>query len=163
MAEEAAEAEEGKKKNPLILFIAIAVVLVAASIGGTVMILGGVGGGDDAEEVAEEEVTPDALYYSPVPKFNTNYEVDGRQRLFQVGITLVTREQDVIEALAQHAPSIKSKLVILLSGQDFYTLQTPEGRESLRQSCLEAVKGIMEKEIGKPGIEKVLFTDYVMQ
>ncbi len=160
MAEEAAEAEEGKKKNPLILFIVIAVVLVAASIGGTVMILGG--GGDDADEVVEE-VTPDALYYSLVPKFNTNYEVDGRQRLFQVGITLVTREQEVIDALAQHAPSIKSKLVILLSGQDFHTLQTPEGRETLRQSCMEAVKGIMEKEIGKPGIEKVLFTDYVMQ
>ena len=160
MAEEAAEAEEGKKKNPLILFIVIAVVLVAASIGGTVMILGG--GGDGADEVVEE-VEPDALYYSLVPKFNTNYEVDGRQRLFQVGITLVTREQDVIDALAQHAPSIKSKLVILLSGQDFNTLQTPEGRESLRQSCLEAVSGIMEKEIGKSGIEKVLFTDYVMQ
>ena len=160
MAEEAAEAEGEKKKNPLILFIAIAVVLVAASVGGTIMILGG---GGEAEEEVVEEVTPDALYYSLVPKFNTNYEVDGRQRLFQVGVTLVTREQDVIDALAQHAPTIKSKLVILLSGQDFHKLQTPEGRAALRESCLEAVRGIMEKEIGKPGVEKVLFTDYVMQ
>ena len=161
MAEEAVAEEAKGKKNPLILFIIIAVLLVAASVGGTLFFLGGTGG-NEADEVVED-VTPEAIYYALNPKFKTNYDVNGRPRLFQVAITLVTREQDVIKGLSQHAPTIKGKLVILLSGQKFDDLQTPEGRESLRQQCLDAVQQIMNTEIGKPGVEQVLFTDFVMQ
>lgn len=158
MAEE--ETEEKAKKSPLLLFIIIGVLLVGASIGGTIFFLKG---GDSAGEEELVEPDPEAIYFSLNPKFKTNYDVDGRPRLFQVAITLVTREEDVIEALAQHSPSIKSKLVILLSGQKFDELQTPEGREALRAQSLQAVQDIMNKEIGKPGVEKVLFTDFVMQ
>lgn len=158
MAEE--ETEEKSKKSPLILFIIIGILLVGASIGGTIFFLKG---GDGAEEEELVEPDPEAIYFSLNPKFKTNYDVDGRPRLFQVAITLVTREEDVIEALGQHSPTIKSKLVILLSGQKFDELQTPEGREALRKLSLKAVQDIMNKEIGKPGVEKVLFTDFVMQ
>jgi flagellar FliL protein len=160
MAEAEAE-QEVKKKNPLILFIIIGVLLVGASIGGTIFFLGG-SGGDETEEVVEEP-DPEAIYFALNPKFKTNYEVNGRPRLFQVAITLVTREQDVIDALGLHSPTIKSRLVILLSGQKYDELQTPEGREALRAECLAAVQKIMNDEIGKPGVEKVLFTDFVMQ
>lgn len=160
MAEEEEVVEEGTgKKNPIILFIIVGVILIAASIGGTLFFLGGGGG----EEEVVEEPDPEAIYYALQPKFKTNYEVNGRQRLFQLAISLMTREQDVIDALTLHAPTIKGKLVILLSGQDFKTLQTPDGRESLRQQCLESVQAIMNQEIGKPGVEKILFTDFVMQ
>lgn len=160
MAEAEAE-QEVKKKNPLILFIIIGVLLVGASIGGTIFFLGG-SGEEESEEVVEEP-DPEAIYFALNPKFKTNYEVNGRPRLFQVAITLVTREQDVIDALGLHSPTIKSRLVILLSGQKFDELQTPEGREALRAECLTVVQKIMNDEIGKPGVEKVLFTDFVMQ
>lgn len=163
MAEEEVAEQEKGKKNPLILFIIIGILLVASSIGGTVFFLGGMGGDSAEEEEVAEEVIPDAIYFALNPKFKTNYDVDGRPRLFQVAITLVTREQDVIEALGQHSPTIKSKLVILLSGQKFDELQTPAGREALRSQALDAVQQIMNTEIGKPGVEKVLFTDFVMQ
>jgi flagellar FliL protein len=154
--------EPSKKKSKLILFIIIAIILVGASIGGTVFIMSG-GEDGSAEEEVVEEVTPPALYFALVPKFQTNYDVNGRQRLFQLAISLQTREPDVIDALAMHSPTIKSRLVILLSGQEFETLGTPEGRESLRQQCLKAVQEILNAEIGKPGVEQVLFTDFVMQ
>ena len=76
---------------------------------------------------------------------------------------LLAREQDVIEALIKHTPTIKSKLVILLSGQQFELLKTPDGRIALKLECLAAVQEILNAEIGKPGVEKVLFTDFVMQ
>lgn len=155
-----AETGAAKKKGPLIAFILLGVLLVGASIGGTVLFMSS--GGAEDDEVAEE-VDPAAIYFAINPKFQTNYEVNGRQRLFQLAISLVTREQDVIEALATHQPTIKSKLVILLSGQKFNALQTVEGRESLRSQCLAAVQEILNNEIGKPGVEKVLFTDFVMQ
>jgi len=162
MAEENPPTEAPKKKGKLILFIVIALLLVGASIGGTVFIMSSGDDGTPEEEVAEEVVLP-ALYFALVPKFQTNYEVNGRQRLFQLAISLQTREQDVIDALAMHSPTIKSRLVILLSGQEFETLGTQEGRESLREQCLQAVQDILNAEIGKPGVEQVLFTDFVMQ
>lgn len=166
MAEDATQEQEApRKKNPLILFIAIGILLVASSISGTLFFINSA---DESDEITEEEeiaeeVQPPAIYFAINPKFQTNYEVNGRQRLFQLGISLVTREQDVIDALAIHVPLVKSKLNIMLSGQKFEELQTPEGREALRQECLEAVQQILNTEIGKPGVEKVLFTDFVMQ
>lgn len=161
MAEEELEQEPKKSKKPLMLFIILAVVLVAASIGGTIFIMGDPSETEDEEVV--EEVKPAALYFALNPKFQTNYDVNGRPRLFQLAVSLVTRDQEVIDALAMHSPTIKSKLVILLSGQKFDLLGSPEGRETLRQQCLDAVQEILNTEIGKPGVEKVLFTDFVMQ
>lgn len=162
MAEEATEGEAPKKKNPIVLFIIIGVLLIGLSIGGTLFFV--LGMNQSGDEALEEEVTsPVALYYALNPKFQTNYDVNGRQRLFQLAISLLTREQDVVDAITTHAPTIKSKLVILLSGQQYTALQTPDGRNELRQQCLEAVQEILNIEIGKPGVEKVLFTDFVMQ
>jgi flagellar FliL protein len=161
-AEMSSEAtDEQAKKRPIKLFIIIAVLIVLASASGAYFML--FGNEAESNDVVAEVVEPKAIYFALNPKFKTNYEVDGRPRLFQIGITLVTREQDVIDALMTHGPSIKSRLVILLSGQQAENLQTPEGRESLRAECLSAVQEIMNKEMGKPGIEKVLFTDFVMQ
>ena len=154
------QGDQAVTKRPLKLFIVIGLVIVLISVGAAVFLLTGDGESDD---VAVEPVDTEAIYFALTPKFKTNYQVNGRPRLFQIGMTLVTREQDVIDALMTHGPSIKSRLVILLSGQQFESLQTPEGRESLRAECLAAVQAIMNKEIGKSGIEKVLFTDFVMQ
>ena len=52
---------------------------------------------------------------------------------------------------------------MLFSGQEFEALQTPEGKEALRQASLAEVQKVMQEKIGKPGVEQVLFTDFVMQ
>jgi len=150
--------DESSKKRPIKWLIIAALLIVSVSAGGAFFMLSA-----DEEDEATEVVEPQAIYFALTPKFKTNYQVDGRPRLFQIGMTLVTREQDVIDALITHRPSIKSRLVILLSGQQVEHLQSPEGREALRAECLSAVQDIMNKEMGKPGIEKVLFTDFVMQ
>jgi flagellar FliL protein len=58
---------------------------------------------------------------------------------------------------------IRNSLILLFSGQVYEELQTDEGRELLRQAALAELQTIIEKELGKPGIEKVLFTNLVMQ
>lgn len=160
-SKDGADGEVSTKKRPVKLFIIIAVLMILASGAGGYFIFSG--SEDSDSDVVAEVIEPKAIYFALNPKFKTNYQVDGRPRLFQIGMTLVSREQDVIDALMIHGPSIKSRLVILLSGQQAENLQTPEGRELLREACLSAVQEIMNKEIGKPGIEKVLFTDFVMQ
>lgn len=163
MAEEEKQEEVKKKKSPLLLFIIIGILLVGGSVGGTLFIVAG-STDDPEDEVAEEEVRPEALYFALVPAFQTNYEVRGRQRLFQVAISLQTRLPEITSELALHSPSIRSKLVILLSGQSFDTLQTLEGRNALKEQVKVAVNGIMSTEAEvEEAIEKVLFTEYVTQ
>ncbi len=75
----------------------------------------------------------------------------------------MTRDEKVIAAVELHMPMIRNNLIILFSGQVYNELQTDEGRQLLKQDSLKELQKIMQQEIGKPGIEKVLFTNFVMQ
>ena len=75
----------------------------------------------------------------------------------------MTRDEKVIAAVELHMPMSRNNLIILFSGQVYNELQTDEGRQLLKQDSLKELQKIMQQEIGKPGIEKVLFTNFVMQ
>lgn len=170
--EEQESAGNGKKK------------LIAMAAGACVLLLG-IGAGvyfflfasstepefaEDGTEVISEESgglfssgPGKAQYHKLEPKFTTTFEANGRQRYMQVEITLVTREQDVLAALSTHQPLIRNAMVMLLGSQDYLAMQTMEGKAELRTAAIKTVQDILRQEIGKPGIEKVLFTDFVMQ
>jgi flagellar FliL protein len=116
-------------------------------------------------EAEVEELKPKlaAIYFPLKPALIVNYQARGRQRFLQAEITIMAREDDVIEAVEMHMPMIRNSLILLFSGQVYEELQTDEGRELLRQAALAELQTIIEKELGKPGIEKVLFTNLVMQ
>lgn len=164
--EEEGKAKSSKKKW---IIIGLAIVLLAGiSVAGTLFLLGG----DDelpedaeAEELVEEEVpeVSAAIYYPMKPEFITNYEVRGRQRYMQLSVTLMLRENDVVAGLELHMPALRNAMVMLLRGQDYQELQTAEGKELLRQQSLLKIQEVLQQEIGKPGIEQVLFTNLVLQ
>lgn len=161
----------GKKK--LIIFIVLAIVLIGASIGGTLVAVKMLSPEPEvAQELdedgnpivtEEEEVKAPAIYFPLKPPLIVNYDVRGRQRFLQAEISVMTREEDVINAVEVHMPMIRNNLILLFSGQIYDELQTDEGRELLKQDALKELQNIMEQEIGKPGIEKILFTNFVMQ
>ena len=167
----------GKKKGgkKLILFIVLAIVLIGVSVGGTLFAVKmltpepevpDVPLDEDGNPITEEEAEPvkaPAIYFPLKPPLIVNYQARGRQRFLQAEISVMTREDDVIEAVEIHMPMIRNSLILLFSGQIYEELQTDEGRELLRQEALMELQAIMEREIGKPGIEKILFTNLVMQ
>lgn len=158
------QSEESGKKSGKLKLLALGlggIALIAGSVMATLFFIGG-DEEDLADAVAVEE-SPKAIYYAMNPEFRSSYVVNGRQRLFQVGLTLVTRDSDVIGAFNLHAPAIRNKVVIQLSGQSFENLQLLDGREALRQSLLSGIQEILKAEIGKEGVESVLFTQFVMQ
>lgn len=178
MAEEA-EGQEGEKpasnKKKFIFFGVLVLVLIGASIGGTLLAvkmltpepevaveLDEDGNPINNEEEAEPSKSP-AIYFPLNPPLIVNYQAQGRQRFLQAEITIMAREDDVIESVELHMPMIRNSLIMLFSGQVYSELQTEEGREILRQEALVELQAIIEKELGKPGIEKVLFTNLVMQ
>lgn len=162
----------GKKK--LIILVATGLLVILGSIGGTLWLLGVFEGGDEAEMAAADTAaqTTDkpavnkpkpAMYFPIKPAFIVNFPTQGRQRFLQVDITVMTRDPDIFGALQSNLPLVKNRLVMLLSGQVYKELQTDEGKEMLRQKALQALRDLMQQEVGKNDIEQVLFTNFVMQ
>lgn len=152
-------------RKKYLLFGLAALVLVAVSVGITLLVVTpGMSSPTVPEEVAAaDEVKKPALYYSLKPAFVVNFATQGRQRFLQTDVSLLIRDADISAALDLHMPAIRNSLVLLFSAQQFDALQTIEGKEMLREEALASVQGVLLKEIGKPGVEQVLFTSFVMQ
>lgn len=173
MAEEEATdvAVEGGSKKKLILLIVLGMVLVGLSVGGTLFALQMFNEptvaveGEEGEEGEVEPAAPKlpAVYFPLKPPIIVNFQSRGRQRYLQAEISLKIRDPEVVAAVELHMSMIRNALVMLLSGQVYEDLQTPEGRELMRQQALEEIQRLVENEIGKPGVEQVLFTNFVMQ
>lgn len=166
-ADPAAAAKAKRKK--LFIMIALVVALVAISVGSTLALVSFFSdsaeptGTEGSESTAAVEVKQPAIYYPMLPVFVVNFESQGRQRFLQAELNLMLRDKDVVPALELHMPAIRNSLVMLFGGQIYEDLQTAEGKELLRQQALLSVQEVLQKEIGKPGVEQVLFTNFVMQ
>ncbi len=184
--EEENESGAPKSKKKLIIFISLVLVLLIMAIGGSLVAVSLLSSDED-EVVLDENGNPiepelnldedlkvenpeednkskaPAIYYPLSPPLIVNYQARGRQRFLQAEITVMSREDDVIEAVELHMPMIRNSLNLVFSRHIYEELQTDEGRELLRQDALAELQKIMEQELGKPGIEKILFTNLVMQ
>lgn len=153
--------KKGGKKG--LIIIALAVVLVLAGAGGAWFFLMG-----QPAEVAQEgaPATPTlgpVQYVELAPAFIVNFPHQGRQRFLQANITVMSRDPQALEAVVQHMPVLRHNLINLLSAQMLLVFEDPTGIEQLRQLATQEVKQVLRREIGRDGIEEVLFTNFVMQ
>lgn len=190
MAEEDTDEGEGEaagpdlaakaKKKKLFLLIGIVVALLLVSGGGTFALLHFLGNktppaatvaaGADAKDSkdgkpAAPEGAPTAkgkALYLALDPFLANFTVSGRQHYLQLSLSVLARDQSALDALHTHMPLVRNRVVMLLSGELFETLQTDEGRIQLQQKLLSAMQEILQKETGNPGIEQVLYQGFVM-
>ncbi|MFO1349983.1 MAG: flagellar basal body-associated FliL family protein [Gammaproteobacteria bacterium] len=179
-----AEAKEGKAKpgkgsgtKKIMMLAVIGIVLIGGSVGGTLVLSGALGKTKHAEEnatPAEEHGAESsgasgkhghgpAQYLAMDPPLVVNFEDEGTLRYVQIGIAVMARDKDAIDAVTLNTPRIRNDLIMLFGGQKFADLSAPEGKEKLRGDSLAAIQGILKEETGKPGIEAVYFTNFVMQ
>ncbi len=167
MAEDTAP--KGNKKSAKLLIVIIVVGLILAAVGGAVWFF--IGG--DSQAGAAQGVAPivrkEAIYVKlrtkgGKPMFIANFsEKTGRQRFLQIYAEALTREPLVVDAVNKHMPLVVHELSELFSMQSFADLQTTEGKQRLRQESTRKVQQILQREIGRPGVEEVFFTNFVMQ
>jgi flagellar FliL protein len=158
----------GKGKLKLIVLALVVLLLVVGlSVGATWLLLSkrDHGKDDKVEDKTEQAaaVRQPAIYQDLAPAFVVNFNVNGRQRYMQVSVSLMARDQAALDALNVHVPVIRNELVMLFSSQDFSSLTTPVGKEMLRQQATAKVQALAQKETGKPVVEQVLFTNFVLQ
>lgn len=152
-----------KGKLKLIVMGVVALLLaVGLSVGATWFIMHK----PDSEPAPDTAATakPAAIYEPLTPAFVVNFNQNGRQRYMQVSITLQGRDQAALDALKLHMPVIRNNLVMMFSGQGFDTLAgSPVGQEMLRQKATAVVQEVAQKEVGKPVVDQLLFTNFVLQ
>jgi flagellar protein FliL len=174
----AATAAAAQKKKKLMMLGGLIAALLLVSGGGTWALLHFLADEDPAaqqatadapaEEGEEEPAAPaeptraQAQYLQLEPTFLANYMVKGRQHYLQLAVAVMTRDEAALKAMHEHMPLIRNRLVMLLSGEVFETLQTDEGRLRLQEKLLAAIQEILQKETGHGGVEQVLFTNFVM-
>ena len=171
------EEEGGQKKSKLKLII-IAVVALLILGGGGAAAYFFVLADTPTEETAEaaESIEPargPAIYVKVrslegrpmfvVPLRSKEKTRAGRGHYMQAYVEAKTRDPEVEAALKLHMPVVVSRLNKMFSSQEFEVLQTKEGRNALRQNAVDEVREVMMEKIGRPGVETVLFTNFVMQ
>ena len=171
MAEEEVQQEAGAgsgSKKKLLLLIGIVVVLLAGGGAAAFFLLSG-DSADEGDKAKQQQVRKEAIYVKlrtlgGKPSFIVNFtEKTGRQRFLQIYAEAMTREQEVADQLAKHMPLVVHDLSTLFSAQTFKELQTAAGKERLRKDSTRKVQEVLQREMGRPGVEEVFFTNFVMQ
>ena len=117
----------------------------------------------DQPEKSEQKSSAPPIYHTLHPKFIVNFLNPGRARYLEVSLEVMSREEKVIEAVKQHMPAIRDRLVLLFSSQESKIIATREGKEALRNKVLTEIQQVLQEQINQPGIEQVYFTSFVMQ
>ncbi|EGR2474061.1 flagellar basal body-associated protein FliL [Vibrio cholerae] len=167
MAEEdlGTEAPKGKKK---LLIIIIAAVVLLAGGGGAAFFMMGSGGEEaaaDAEQKTEQVAAPTepVSYVNIAQPFVFNVTGDAKDRLVQIKVQLMVRGSENENLARYHSPLVESSLLATFASATVEQLRTPNGRIDLRDKATDDIKAALNQAVGKPVIEKVLFTDFVMQ
>lgn len=182
----------GSKMKNMIILGAGAALLIGVSVGATLFLAGGSHEGDAEEATADEQAAeadtkktdkkgkkekkgkkdkekgkkdePVTTTYLPLdPPFVVNFESSQETRFLQVSMEVMAHDPLAIEDAKKHMPAIRNSLVLLLSSQNQKTLITLEGKEKVRAEALAAIQKILQEQTGKPGVEAVYFTGFVMQ
>lgn len=149
--------EGGGKKKLIIIIAAVSLVLVIGGVSAFFFL-----GGEDEALNAEPEMAQ-STYYKLEKPFVVNFQAGRRQRFLQIDVAFKSKSEEAIEVIKKHTPVIKNDLNQLFGDQTLESLQEAGGRQRLNDEATAKVKEILQREMGEPGIEQVLFTDFVMQ
>jgi flagellar FliL protein len=153
-----------RRKRRLPLLIGVVVVVVLAGIGGYVAFTQRAAqGGTHATKGEVAKVSRAELYLPLDPAFVVNFRDDDSLRFLQVGITLMAHDQAAIDTAKAAEPVLRDAMVSLLSSQDYTVIGSAAGRQKLQAQALAAARKVVQARLGRPGIDALYFTSFVMQ
>ncbi|CAM3586089.1 MULTISPECIES: flagellar basal body-associated protein FliL [Vibrio] len=165
MADEEIETEAPQGKSKLLIII-IAVVVLLVGGGGAAFFMMGSGGEEEAGEVVEQEVevsSEPVSYVNIAQPFLFNVTGDTKERLVQIKVQLMVRGFENENLARYHSPLIESSLLGTFASATVEQLRSVNGRVELRDKATNDIKASLNRAVGQPVIERVLFTDFVIQ
>jgi flagellar FliL protein len=173
MAQTKEAVEDGgsaSSKKARLMMVAVVLVALLAGGGGVAAIFMFAGGGEAQVGDAPAPAVKAKAIYTKIrtlegqPMFIVTLgSEDGKRHFLQTHVEAKSREQEVADALTLHMPRVVGLLNALFSTQRFEPLQTQDGKLQLRSEALLVVQNFMQEKVGRPGVEALLFTSFVMQ
>ncbi len=177
MADENENQEEEQKSGGLmkkLMFAVIGLVLVGIGAFAGLTFMGGSepeldeNGEPIVEEEADEEskATGDGpvFYTALAPPLVVNFKDRiGDDHVMQVTLEMMARDQATINEVREHAPLIRSSLILLYSSYIYEDVSTREGKQKMLDEGLAEIQALMVKRLGKPAVEELYFTGLVIQ
>ncbi|MCW8347647.1 flagellar basal body-associated protein FliL [Vibrio sp. ZSDZ65] len=164
MAENIQEQPNSKKK---LLIIIVAVLMLLLIAGGVAYWLFG---GDSTPQPRSTSVqnapvvVVDPISYVTIAQpFVFNVAGKSRDRMVQIKAQLMVRGLDNEELARYHSPLIESTLLSTFASTSVEQLRSTNGRVELRDQATADIQSSLSQVVGKPVIERVLFTDFVIQ
>lgn len=114
-------------------------------------------------QAGSPEALPAQIYLKLEPPFVINVEDGEVIRFLQVDAELQFSDPVAQPMIEKHLPAIRHAMVMLLSGQPTKTVKTAKGKEDLRVAALKKVQKIMTDNTGKPIVEGLYFTTFIVQ
>ena len=152
------EVAKGARKGLILTLVAL-LVLGGAGFGAWQAF----GGKSDGKKAAKVVLAP-PRYVNLDPPFVVNFEAEAVVRFLQVTVGLMTRDPATEQIIRDNDPRVRNDMLMILSGQSYASVATSEGKEALRDKCLEAVRAIVQEMQGDPAkVEALYFTSFVMQ
>jgi len=159
---------EKSRTSPLVIGLVVALLAVS---GVCAYALNALRGHDSASTTAAGKDGADAKplksqpeFFLPLdPAFVVNFRDDDSMRYLQIGVTLMAHDQAALDTVKGVDPVVRNALVMLFSRQEYVVLTDPAGKQKLQADALDAVRKIVAARTGKPGIDALYFTSFVMQ
>ncbi|WP_049623333.1 flagellar basal body-associated FliL family protein [Frateuria defendens] len=162
-AEQAAGAPAGGRRSPLVIILVVALLAVSGVCGYALYALRGHGGAQAASAEAAPKLSAQELYLAMDPPFVVNFRDGDAIRFLQVGVSLMSHDQAALDAAKGADPVVRDALVKLFSSKDYAFLSDAAGKQKLQAEALAAVRGIVQARLGRPGVDALYFTSFVMQ
>jgi flagellar protein FliL len=150
-----------KGGNQLVMILGVVVVLLLGGCGYLLM-QSRSAKADGTAAAAPAPKTPE-LYLPLDPAFVVNFQDQDSTRYLQVGVTLMTHNPNTVQAMKDSDPVIRNALVMLFSSQTYAGLSDTAGKKKLQTEALDAVRKIVADKTGKPDVDALYFTSFVMQ
>ncbi|KHD24083.1 flagellar basal body-associated protein FliL [Vibrio caribbeanicus] len=166
MAVEEVETEAPKGKGKLIIIIVAVVVLLLGGGGAAFFLMGSDDEAAAEADTSQQEVvapTDPVAYVNIAQPFIFNVTGDKRDRLVQIKVQLMVRGSENENLARYHSPLVESSLLSTFASATVEQLRSATGRVELREKATEDIKASLTRAVGQPVIERVLFTDFVIQ
>jgi len=107
--------------------------------------------------------TSASKYFSISPAIVVNVTDEERVRHLQVSVQLRLDDPADSGLLEDNMPVIQHTLVMSLSGREAKNIRSTQGKQNLRTEVTALLKKVLEEITGKPIVNAVYFTAFVIQ
>lgn len=163
-AEEVASGAPKSKSKLIIIIVAVVVLLLGG--GGAAFFFMGSSDSSASQQASQQSAaaTEAPVAYVNIPQpFLFNVMGDKKDRLVQINVQLMVRGSANENLARYHSPLIESSLLGTFASATVEQLRSATGRVELRQKATNDIKASLTRAVGEPVIERVLFTDFVIQ